>query len=384
MIFELSEEQRLFKDSVARFLSDRYSFAQRKAIAALDDGWSRDIWKGFAELGLLGMNIPENYGGLGGTALDSMSAFELFGRFLVLEPVLATLVLGAGAVELCGSEEQKTDILARVADGSLLLAFAHEERQSRNHLADVATTAVRSSQGWILDGEKVMVIHGGCADKVIVSARTAGDQQETQGLALFLVDSDAVGMTRRPHLTQDGLRAATVTLKSVKLTDSARLSSADDVFGVIEQVTDRAIAAVCAEAVGIMEEALRLTVDYLKTRTQFGVHIGSFQVLQHRAVDMLVALDQARSMALAASVAASESARDERRKIVSAAKVQIGKSARFVGQQAIQLHGGIGITMEYQVGHCFLRSTAIELLFGDAEHHLVQLARDGGLISAED
>jgi pimeloyl-CoA dehydrogenase small subunit len=384
MIFELSEEQRLFKDSVARFLSDRYSFAQRKGFAELDDGWSRDIWKGFGELGLLGMNLPESYGGLGGTALDAMSAFELFGRFLVLEPVLATLVLGAGVVELGGSAEQKADILPRVADGSLLLAFAHEERQSRNHLADVATTASRSSQGWLLDGEKVMVIHGDCADKLIVSARTAAGRQDTQGLALFLVDGDAVGMTRRPHLTQDGLRAATVTLESVKLADSARLSSADDVFGVIEQVTDRAIAMVCAEAVGIMEEALRLTVDYLKTRTQFGVPIGSFQVLQHRAVDMLIALDQARSMALAASLAARESARDERRKIVSAAKVQIGKSARFVGQQAIQLHGGIGITMECQVGHCFLRNTAIEFLFGDAEHHLVRLARDGGLISAED
>lgn len=378
MDFDLNDEQRLLKDSVERLIAGRYDFEQRKQYAKGHEGWSRELWAQYAELGLLGMPFAEQYGGFGGGPTETMIVMEAFGRGLVLEPYLATVILGGGLLRQAGSEAQKSKLLPEVAAGKLLLAFAHAERQSRYDLADIATTARRDGAGWRLEGEKSLVLHGDSADTLIVAARVEGDRRDRNGIGLFLIDAGANNVTRRGYPTQDGQRAAEVTFAG---------AWADDVLGtpgkmlpVIERVVDEAIAALCAEAIGVMASMHELTVDYLKTRKQFGRAIGEFQVLQHRAVDMLVALEQARSMALFATMMAADDDAAERHRAVAAAKVQIGNSGRKVGQEAIQLHGGIGMTMEYKVGHYFKRMTMIEVMFGDAETHLAALAAMGGLI----
>jgi alkylation response protein AidB-like acyl-CoA dehydrogenase len=289
-------------------------------------------------------------------------------------------VIGGGFLRRGASEAVKADLLPKVAAGEALLSFAHIERQARYDLADVATTAKKDGAGYILDGAKSLALHGDVADKIIVSARVSGDQRARNGLALFLVDAKAAGVTRRGYPTMDGLRAAEVTLANVKVGADAVIGEPGNAYPLIEQVVDAGIAALSAEAVGAMGAMHELTVDYLKQRKQFGVPIGNFQVLQHRAGEMLIALEQARSMAMLASMMAEEENAAERRKAISAAKVQIGRSAKFVGQQAIQLHGGIGMTMEYKVGHYFKRVTMIDTMFGDADHHLGVLARTGGII----
>jgi len=377
MDFELSEEQRLLKESVERLLKDRYEFETRKRYMAEADGWSRELWKQYAELGLLGLPFDEKHGGFGGGPIEAMIVTEAFGRALALEPFFATVVLGGGFIRFGGSEAQKQALLPKIAEGGLLLAFAHTERQSRFDLFDVATTATRDGSGYVLDGAKSVVLHGDVADQLIVSARISGERRDKNGIALFLVSAKAPGVSRRGYPTVDGLRAAEVTLAGVRVDSSARIG--EDGFPLIERVIDAAIAALCAEAVGAMGAMHELTVEYLKTRKQFGVPIGTFQVLQHRAVDMFVALEQARSMAYFATMMAEEQNAAERRKAIAAAKVQVGRSIRFVGQQAIQLHGGIGMTMEYKVGHYFKRATMIDTLYGDADHHLAELARLGGL-----
>jgi pimeloyl-CoA dehydrogenase small subunit len=378
MDFDLNDEQRLLKDSVERLIAGRYDFEQRKQYAKSHDGWSRELWAQYAELGLLGMPFAEQYGGFGGGPTETMIVMEAFGRGLVLEPYLATVVIGGGLLRHAGNEAQKSKLLPEVAAGKLLLAFGHAERQSRYDLADIATTARRDGAGWRLEGEKSLVLHGDSADTLIVAGRVQGDRRDRDGIGLFLIDAGANNVTRRGYPTQDGLRAAEVSFAG---------AWADDVLGtpgkmlpVIERVMDEAIAALCAEAIGVMSSMHELTVDYLKTRKQFGRAIGEFQVLQHRAVDMLVALEQARSMALFATMMAADDNAAERRRATAAAKVQIGNSGRKIGQEAIQLHGGIGMTMEYKVGHYFKRMTMIELMFGDAETHLAALAAMGGLI----
>ncbi|MEO9190974.1 MAG: acyl-CoA dehydrogenase family protein, partial [Acetobacteraceae bacterium] len=263
--------------------------------------------------------------------------------------------------------------------GKLKLAFAHVERHSRWNLADVATTARKQDAGWVLDGAKGVVLHGDCADKLLVTARVSGGQRGRDGIGLFLVDANAKGVTRRGTPTQDGLRAAEITLAAVP---AETLGEAGAALDVVERVVDEAMAALCAEAVGVMARMQEITLDYLKTRQQFGRPIGSFQALQFRAVDMLTAVEQARSMALFATVMATEADATERRRAISATKVQIGRSGKLVGQEAVQLHGGIGMTMEYMVGHYFKRMTMIDQMFGDADHHLSVLARLGGLFGA--
>jgi pimeloyl-CoA dehydrogenase small subunit len=378
MDFDLNDEQRLLKDSVERLIAGRYDFEQRKQYAKGHEGWSRELWAQYAELGLLGMPFAEQHGGFGGGPTETMIVMETFGRGLVLEPYLATVILGGGLLRHAGNEAQKSKLLPEVAAGKLLLAFAHAERQSRYDLADIATTARRDGAGWRLEGEKSLVLHGDSADTLIVAARVEGDRRDRTGIGLFLIDAGANNVARRGYPTQDGLRAAEITFAG---------AWADDVLGTpgkmlpaIERVVDEAIAALCAEAIGVMASMHELTVDYLKTRKQFGRAIGEFQVLQHRAVDMLVALEQARSMALFATMMAADDDAAERHRAVAAAKVQIGNSGRKVGQEAIQLHGGIGMTMEYKVGHYFKRMTMIEVMFGDAETHLAALAAMGGLI----
>ena len=382
MDFDLSEEQRLLKETLDRLIGDRYGFEQRKAYGQSPDGWSRELWRQYAELGLLGLPFAENFGGSGGGPVETMIAMEAFGRALALEPFLATVVLGGGFLRHGGNAEQCSALIPKIADGSLTLAFAHTERQSRYNLADISTKAARDGAGWVLDGEKGVVLHGDTADRLIVTARTGGGRRERDGVGLFLVDAKTAGVSRRGYPTQDGSRAAEISLAAVRVGPEGVLGEPGAALPLVERVVDEAIAALCAEAVGAMAVMHELTVDYLKTRRQFGREISSFQVLQHRAVDMLVALEQARSMAMFATMMTAEENPAERRGALSAAKVQIGRSGRLVGQQAIQLHGGIGMTMEYKVGHYFKRVTMIDTMFGDAGHHLRALARAGASSAA--
>jgi pimeloyl-CoA dehydrogenase small subunit len=378
MDFDFTEEQRLLKESLDRLVQDRYAFEQRRDYGRSPEGWSREMWAQYAELGLLGLPFAEEYGGSAGGPVETMIAMEAFGRGLALEPFLATVVLGGGFLRHGGSAAQCSELLPRIADGSLVLAFAQTERQARWDLADIATTARRDGAGWVLDGEKGVVLHGDAADKLIVTARTGGSRRDREGIGVFIVDAAAPGVSRRGYPTQDGLRAAEILLAGVRVGPEAVLGEPENGLPLVERVVDEAIAALCAEAVGAMAEMHALTVEYLKTRRQFGREIGSFQILQHRAVEMLIALEQARSMAMYATMMAAEEDAAERRAAVAAAKVQIGRSGRFVGQQTIQLHGGIGMTMEYKAGHYFKRVTMIDSTFGDADLHLGVYARGSG------
>ncbi len=382
MDFDFSDEQRMLKDSVEQLIKDRYSFEQRKNYLKEDGGFSREMWEQYAEMGLLGLPFAEKHGGVGGGPVETMIVMEALGRGLALEPYLATGVMGGGLVNLAGNEAQRAAILPEIADGSLLLAYAHSESQSRYDLADVATTAKRDADGWILDGEKSFVAHGNCADKLIVSARIAGERKSRDGIALFVLDAKAPGVSRKSYETQDGQRAAHIKLSGVKVNSNDALGDPGKALPLIERVAGNTLAAVAAEAVGAMSAAQEVTMEYLRTRKQFGVAIGSFQVLQHRAVDILVALEQARSMALYATMMVNDPDPVERSKAISAATVQIRKSGKYVGQQVVQLHGGIGMTQEYKIGHYFKRLTAMESLLGDTDHHLAALARAGGLIAA--
>jgi pimeloyl-CoA dehydrogenase small subunit len=379
MDFELTEEQRLLRESVERLMADRYDFAARKRFMQEHGGFSAELWRQYAELGLLGLPFAESDGGLGGGPVETMIVMEAFGRALALEPYLATIVLGGAFLRLGGSTAMRAALAPQIASGALKLAFAHAERQARYDLADVATAARRDGAGFVLDGAKSLVLHGDAASKLVVSARVSGSQRDREGLALFLVDADAAGVMRRGYPTVDGLRAAEVTLSGVRVTADTAIGAPGEGFALIERVVEGAIAALAAEAVGAMAAMHEITTDYLKVRKQFGVPIGNFQVLQHRAADMLVALEEARSMALLATMMVDEPDAAERRKAIAAAKVQIGRSGRIVGQGAIQLHGGIGMTMENNVGHYFKRVTMIDTLFGDADHHLVALTRMGGM-----
>ena len=382
MDFALTDEHRLLKDSIERLLANRYGFEARQRFMKESAGWSRALWRSYAELGLLGLPFEEKHGGVGGGPVETMIVMEAFGRTLALEPFFATVMLGGGLLRLGADGAMRAALIPKISSGDLLLAFAHGERQSRYDLADVATTARRDGAHYVLDGAKSLVIHGDCADKLVVSARLAGERCDRKGIGLFVVDADATGVSRRGYPTVDGLRAAEVTLSGVRVGTDRIVGEPGKAFPLIAQVIDAAIAALAAEAVGAMAAMHEITVEYLKTRKQFGVPIGNFQVLQHRAAEMLIALEQARSMALLATMMAQEPDPIERRRAIAAAKVQIGRSGRFVGQQAIQLHGGIGMTMEYKVGHYFKRVTTIDAMFGDADHHLAELARLGGLIAA--
>ncbi len=383
MDFDLSDEQRQLKDSVERLLADRYADLQQRAAAqAGPAGYNTATWTQFAELGLTAIPFAEELGGLGAGLVETMLVMEALGKSLAVEPYLATIVLGGGVLRHGGNATQQASLIPKIIDGSVTLALAHQERQSRFDLHDVAMTAKPDGKGnFTLDGEKMVVLNGDSAGQLIVVARTAGARRDKRGIGLFLVDAHAPGLTRRGGPTQDGGRSADVTFKSVHVGADAVIGDPAAGLAILERVVDEAIAALAAEAVGAMGALHEMTVDYLKTRKQFGVPIGSFQVLQHRAVDMFTHLEQARSMAYFATMMAGESDAHERRKAMAACKVQIGKAARFIGQEATQLHGGIGMTMEYKGGHYFKRLAMIDLAFGDHEYHLRQLAAVGGLIA---
>ncbi|MGO4715948.1 pimeloyl-CoA dehydrogenase small subunit [Bradyrhizobium sp. 2TAF24] len=381
MDFDLSEEQRLLKDSVDGLLSSSYDFEQRKKYATEKSGWSRALWGKLAEQGLLGLPFSEEDGGFGAGPVETMIVMEALGKALVLEPYLATVVLGGGFLRHGGSAAQKAAYLPSIIDGSKTLAFAQLEKNSRYDLGDVTTTAKKNGAGYVIDGEKFVVIHGDTADTLIVTARTKGGRHDRAGVGVFLVPANAKGVSIKGYPTQDGLRAADITFSGVEVGADAVIGDAENGLPLIERVVDEARIALCAEAVGAMEESLKTTVEYLKTRNQFGVAIGTFQSLQHRASDMFVALEQARSMSYFATMAGTYTDPKERATAVAAAKVQIGRSARFVGQQSIQLHGGVGMTMEFKIGHYFKRLTMIESLFGDADYHLRRVSDQGGLLN---
>jgi pimeloyl-CoA dehydrogenase small subunit len=382
MDFALTDEQRLLQESVTRLFAERYTFEARKKYAQETNGWSSALWRQYAELGLLALPFAEADGGIGGGPVETMIVMEQIGRALALEPYLATVVLAGSLLHLGGSDALRAELVPQIASGALTLAFAHAERQSRYDLANVAASARRDGAGYVLEGAKSLVLHGDSAKKFVVSARLSGQQTDRDGLGLFLVDATASGVTTRGYGTVDGQRAAEVQFSNVRVPAAAMLGEPGAAFPLIERAVDAGIAALCAEAVGAMAAMQETTVDYMKTRKQFGVTIGSFQALSHRAAEMVIGVEQARSMAmLATMMAASDDAR-ERRQAIAAAKVQIGRSGRSVGQAAIQIHGGIGMTMEAKVGHYFKRVTTIDTMFGDADYHLGLLAASGGLIAA--
>lgn len=372
MNFDLSDEQQLTKDSVERLMVAEYGFESRRNYQKEKRGYSEAMWSRYAEVGLLALPFAEEHGGVGGGAIEMMVVMEAFGKGLILEPYFATVVLAGSVLRHAANEVQKAEVIPAIAEGRQTWAFAHAEPQSRYDLFDVATTAKKEGGGWILNGAKSLVLHGDTVDKIIVSARTSGDRREKDGIGLFVVDASAGGVSRRGYPTQDGSRAAEITFDDVRAADV--IGDPAGAYAVISRVADEAIAALCAEAVGCFDQMQSITLDYLKTREQFGKKIGTFQALQHRAADVFVELEQSRSMAIYAAIMAGESDAKKRADAMSAAKVQIGRSARLIGQESVQFHGGIGMTMEYSIGHYFKRVTMIDRMFGDAAHHLNRLA----------
>ena len=364
MDFNYTDEQNALRDTLSRFIAKDYPFEARRALAKSADGFSRDHWKQFADLGLLALPFPEDFGGMNGNAVDTMLVMEAFGRGLVLEPYLATVVVAGHLIRDAGSAAQKEALLPAIAGGELMLALAHYERGARYEVSRVDTAAKADGGGWTLSGAKAVVLGGGAADKLLVSASTG------KGVSLFLVDSKAQGVTVRSTMTQDGGRAAEVRLDNVSVGADALVGQKDGALPAIERALDYGIAAMCAESVGIMAALDEATLEYLKTRKQFGQPIGRFQALQHRMVDMVIATEQSRSMAMMAAVKVDSDDATERRRAISAAKAYIGQQARFVGQQAVQLHGGMGVVDELNVSHWFKRLTMIELTFGNTDHHL--------------
>ena len=374
MNFDLTEEQQMLNDSLRRFVTNEYSFDKRSRVIQSGKGTDPATWAALAEMGLLAFTFPEDFDGLGGNAVDTMVVMENFGRGLVVEPYLATVVLAGGLVRDSGNHAQKGDILPAIATGERLMAFAHSEPGARYNLAQVQTTARKDGDHFLISGQKTAVLHGGQAAQLIVSARTSGTAGDQQGLSLFIVDADSQGVKVNDYATHDGHRIADISFSNVTVSADNLLGEIDQAFQPIEKAIDLGIAAVCAEAIGAMEAMNAATLDYIKTRKQFGVPIGKFQVLQHRMADMFIQTEQARSMAILAATEADSDDRDRRREAVSMAKSLIGQGARYVAQEGVQLHGGMGVTEEMFAAHLFKRLTLINLLFGDAEHHLGEVS----------
>ena len=360
MDFSLNDEQKLFQESVENFVAKEFDLNKRRALFESEEGFSREHWARFAELGWLGLAIAEENGGLGGSALDLVVLMEGLGRELAPSPYLASVVLGGGLVERAGSNEQKAAILPALAAGEMLLAFAYAEPSSRYDLTRVGIRAEEKNDGWALSGQKSVVFYAQSADKLIVSAVAA------EGISLFLLDRGAAGLNLRSYPTIDGLRAAEVMLNGVS---AQPLGALGEALPVIESAIDRATIAVSAEALGIMQTLIEMTRAYVAERKQFGTVIGKFQVLQHALVDMYMAHELSKSLTYRAAAALAGADPGAGARAASAAKVQIGKAGKLIGQQAVQLHGGMGMTDEFAIGHYFKRLAMIETLFGDTDHH---------------
>ena len=376
MDFDFSDEQTMLNETVTRFVAETYDFQKREHALKTADGWSREAWAGLAEMGLLALPFSEEDGGFGGGGVEMMIVMEALGRGLMVEPFFPTVVLAGGVLRKAGSAEQRAAIIPGIAAGERILALAHSERGLPRHTLAANTTATRSGEGWTLDGRKVAVIHGGSADTLVVSAKAP------EGLSLFLVDAKAAGVSIETKRGYDGVPVSEVALAGVAVGADALLGAAGSGEETLAAVFEEATAALVAEGVGAMAETFDVTVEYLKTRQQFGVAIGSFQALQHRAVEMLMQLELSRSMAILAALSLQIEP-GQRSRNISAAKALIGKSGRIVGQEAVQMHGAIGITAEYKVGHAFKRLTAIDALLGDRDYHLARLTEQRGVYPAE-
>jgi pimeloyl-CoA dehydrogenase len=374
MHFEMTEDQRQLRDSVGRMLDDHYSFEARRAIVTTDLGYSEAVWQQFVALGLTALPIAEAHGGLGCTASDALPVQEAFGRALVLEPYLASVVLGATALRLSGDEALSARLLPYVAKGSTLLAFAHDEAAGRHMPLWVETTARRERSGWILNGVKSNVLHGQHASQIVVTARITRTAADRDGLGLFLVDGAAVGVRRRGFRLVDDTPAAELTLSGVIATPLGNVETAVGAISAVEGAVWAGMAASCAQAVGAMQAAYDLTLSYLGTRQQFGRAIGQNQALRHRAAEMLVALETARSAAILAAAAVDSPPSRETICDLMRGKLLVGRHGRMLCQQAIQLHGGIGMTEEYAVGHYLRRVTVIDQMFGDEHAQAARLA----------
>ena len=371
MDFTFNEEQTMIQDQVEQFIQKEYDWETRQELSNSDLGFGTHNWKTFAELGWLGIAVSEKNGGFGGSSIETMLIMEEFGKGLVVEPFLETVVMSAGILDRHGTDEQKNQALNSVINGEMHLALAYAEPQSRFNLSDVVTEAKEEGDNFVINGFKSVVMNGPSANKIIISARTSGTQLEDKGMSLFLVDSDIEGVTKSDYLTVEGRKASDINLENVIVSNSCLIGSLNAGFDILDEAIDRSILAISAEAVGAMEILYKTTVEYTKTREQFGTPIGKFQVLQHRMVDMFMEYEQCKSLLYMATMKNEESAPDAK-KAISGLKYQVGKAGKFVGQQSVQLHGGMGVTDELNVGHYFKRLTTIGTIFGNADFHLKQ------------
>jgi alkylation response protein AidB-like acyl-CoA dehydrogenase len=366
MDFNFTDEQQLLADTVQRFVREHYSFEARREILKSEAGWSREIWQSIAGLGLTALNVPEAHGGLGAGPVETMLAMNAFGQGLVLEPFLSAAVLTPVLLTLLADNAASAELLPNIASGERIVIVAHQEPHTRGELNHVATRAEKTANGYIIDGLKNVIAHGGAADELLVTARTSGRTGDEHGISVFRVDPRAAGVSVRSYGTIDGQHAADVELKRASGT---LVGPEGKAFVAIEAAHQQALSALCAEAVGIMKAVNATTLEYTKNRKQFGQPIGRFQALQHRMADMFLHSEQATSMSYLAAIKCVDPDADERRRVLSAAKVVIGQAGRFVGQQAVQLHGGMGMTDELMVSHYFKRLTTIDITFGDADFH---------------
>ena len=371
MDFTFNEEQTMIQDQVEQFIQKEYDWETRQELSNSDLGFGTHNWKTFAELGWLGIAVSEKNGGFGGSSIETMLIMEEFGKGLVVEPFLETIVMSAGILDKHGTDEQKNEIISSVINGEMHLALAYAEPQSRFNLSDVVTEAKVDGENFVINGFKSVVMNGPSANKIIISARTSGTQLENKGISLFLVDSDIEGLTKSDYKTVDGRKASDINLENVIVSKNSLIGSLNEGFDILDEAIDRSILAISAEAVGAMEILYKTTVEYTKTREQFGTPIGKFQVLQHRMVDMFMEYEQCKSLLYMATMKNEESAPDAK-KAISGLKYQVGKAGKFVGQQSVQLHGGMGVTDELNVGHYFKRLTTIGTIFGNADFHLKQ------------
>ena len=370
MDFSFTDEQSMLRDTVASYLADHYSFDQRRAALGKEPGWRPEVWKAFAEeLGILGAPFSEELGGLGGGPIENMIVMEEMGKALVVEPYLGAVVIGGGFLKHSGHPNAEA-LIAQIIAGEAIFAFAYAEPQGRYNLADLKTTAKKEGGSYVLNGHKAVVIGAPYATHLIVTARTGGGQRDAQGVSVFIVPKDAPGVTTRDYPTVDGFRASEVILENVKVGAEALVGPEGQALPLVEKVVDEAIAATCAEACGVLTKLHEGTLEYTRQRKQFGQPISAFQVLQHRMVDMFIQVEQSVSMTYMATIKLADDR--ERTKAAAAAKVQIGKACKFVGQSAIQLHGGMGMTDEMAIGHYFKRATMIESAFGSTDHHLAR------------
>lgn len=369
MDFNFTEEQNMVRDSLQRFVRENYDYDQRNTVIRSESGWRPELWAQLAELGLFGMPFAEEDGGFGGGPVDSLVVMEEFGRGLVVEPYVPTVVCAGGFFKHAGSDAQKEEHIGGIVDGSRIYAFAYAEPRGRYDLAALETTAKKDGEGYVLNGHKAVVIAAPWASHLVVTARTSGEWRDKEGISVFVVDKNADGIVTRDYPTVDGRRASEVYFENVSVPAEALIGSEGEALPLIERVVDEAIAAQSAEACGAMKSAYEMTVEYSKQRKQFGVPIGKFQVLQHRMADMFIEYEQSVSMSYLATLKLDETAK-ERQRAVSAAKVRIGQAATRIGQDAIQIHGGMGMTDEMAIGHYFKRLTILEAEFGNVDHHL--------------